>query len=188
MFAVVAPGLKGIYYHSREIDSILKIYPYARFKKCATEAECYQWISENESRRRLEELRDYGTAFHSCHVVMTYYLDEDNLYVNYDTKNFGQMRIAIPDSKDIELMQTPTLCAVKMPFEVYARPLQRSLLGLVTALELVGDMIDIVIKVPDHSVYYALRSYTGKDVVILRAQEAVRSRQGGTSVSLKGGY
>lgn len=185
MFAVVAPGLKGIYYNSREIDNILRIYPYARFKKCQTEAECYEWISENQSTRRLEELRDYGTAFPSCHVVMSYYLDSEFLYVNFDTKNFGQMRIAVPEDKDIEMMQTPKVCSLKIPFGVYASPLHRSLLAIMEALEIVGDMIDIVIKVPDHSIYYALRSYTGKDTIILRAQEAVRSRQGGTSVSLK---
>ncbi len=185
MFAVVAPGMKGIYHSSREIDSILRIYPYARFKKCATEAECYEWISANQSTRRLEELRDYGTAFPSCHVVLTYYIDGDYLYVNYDTKNFGQMRIAVPDNSGIEKMQSPTVCALKIPFAVYARPLQRSLLGLITALEVVGDTIDILVKVPDHSVYYALRSYTGDDAVIVRAQDAVRNRQGGTSISLK---
>lgn len=185
MFAVVAPGMKGIYHNSRDIDAILRIYPYARFKKCQTEDECYAWISENESRRKLEELRDYGTASRLRHVVMSYYLDDSNLYLNYDTKNFGQMRIALPDDPAIEKMQAPTICSVKMPFGVYAKPLQRSLLGLVTGLELVGDMIDIVVKAPDHSVYYALRSYTGKDTIICRAQDAVRNRQGGTSVSLK---
>lgn len=185
MFAVVAPGMKGIYYNSRDVDNILRIYPYARFKKCATEAEGYQWITENQSTRRLEELRDYGTAFPSCNVVMTYYLDAHFLYVNYDTSNFGQMRISVPDDDGVEKMQTPTMCSLKIPFEVYTRPLQRSLLGLVKALEIVGDMIDIVVKVPDHSIYYALRSYTGDDAVIVRAQDAVRNRQGGTSVSLK---
>ncbi len=177
--------MKGIYRSSRDIDNILRIYPYARFKKCETEAECYEWISANQSTRRLEELRDYGTAFSSCHVVLTYYLDEEFLYANYDTKNFGQMRIAVPEDSGIEKVQTPTVCMLKIPFSVYARPLQRSLLGLITALEAVGDMIDIVVKVPDHSVYYALRSYTGRDAVIVRAQDAVRNRQGGTSISLK---
>ena len=177
--------MKGIYYNSRDIDNILRIYPYARFKKCQTEAECYQWITENQSTRRLEELRDYGTAFHSKHVVMTYYLDEEYLYINFDTKKFGQMRIALPEDMGISITQTPTLCALKVPFHVYANPLHRSLLAIMDALELVGDLIDIVIKVPDHSVYYALRSYTGTDTVILRAQDAVRNRQGGTSVSLK---
>ena len=185
MYAVVAPGMKGIYYNSRDIDNILRIYPYARFKKCQTEDECYQWISENQSTRRLEELRDYGTAFPSCHVVMTYYLDDEYLYVNFDTTKFGQMRIFVPYDKDAELMQTPTVCSLKIPFGVYASPLHRSLLAVIEALEIVGDTIDIVIKVPDHSVYYALRSYTGADNIILRAQDAVKNRQGGTSVSLK---
>ena len=103
MFAVVAPGLKGVYYNSRDIEAILRIYPYARFKKFKTEGECYEWITENQSTRKLEELRDYGTAFSNKHVEMTYYLDDEFLYINFDTKKFGQMRISIPEDAGITI-------------------------------------------------------------------------------------
>lgn len=188
MYAVVAPGLKGIYRDTKDIDEILRMYPYARFQKFAFEEQCYQWISENSTSRQLEEIRDYGTALPSCHVVMDYHIKGDFLYVNYDTKNFGRMRIALPDDDDeTELTQAPTFCAVKVPFGVQTKPLHTSLLGIVEGLDIIGDMIDVVVKVPDHSVFYALRSYTGNDPVIRRAQAAVRERQGGTSISLKEG-
>lgn len=187
MYAVVAPGLKGVYRDSKDIDEILKMYPYARFHKFFTEEQCYLWISENSSSRRLEEIRDYGTALKARHVVMEYYIKDDFLYVNYNTKNFGRMRISVPEDEGIQLIQATNYCALKVPFEIRAKPLHRSLLGIVDGLELIGDMIDVVVKVPDHSVFYALRSYTGKDPVINRAQAAVRERQGGTSISLKEG-
>lgn len=184
MYAVVAPGLKGIYRDSKALNDLLAIYPYARFKKCRDEAECYQWINANISTRVLEELHDYGDALPQCHIKMSYYLRDNFLYVNYDTKKFGKMRISI-DDPDIILTQAPNFCSVKVPFNIQAKPVQRNLLAIQRALRIIGDMVDVVVIVPDHSVFYALRSYTGEDKLVRRVQQYVRDRQGGTSISLK---
>lgn len=184
MYAVVAPGIKGVYKYPRDIERILQTYPYARFQKFPTEEQCYKWITENSTSRKLEVIKDYGDAFPECSVVMSYFTFKGNLYVNCDTRNFGQMRIHVPDNLDIQLDQTPTMCCFKTPFTVQARPIQLNLLALTRALQIIGDDVDVIIRVPDHSIFYALRSYTGKDPIVHRAQDAVNKRVGGTSVSL----
>lgn len=190
MYAVVAPGIKGVYKYPRDIERILQAYPYARFHKFPTEEQCYAWLAENTTSRKLETIKDYGDAFPECAVVMSYFVYNDYLYVNCDTTNFGQMRIHVPPDSPVELDQKPYMCSFKVRFTVKARPIQQNLLALVKALQIIGDEIDLVIKVPDHSIFYALRSYTGKDPLVKRAQEAVQKRVGGTSVSLvrKGMY
>lgn len=184
MYAVVAPGLKGIYRHIRDVDEILKVFPYARFKNCATEDECYAWIRANNTSRKLEAVVDYGTALKYCHIVMDYHLTDDTLYLNYDASKFGRIRINSSDPL-VVVDNGARVCSVRMPFEVQARPIQRHLLAICTGLDFVGDMVDVVVKVPDHSIFYALRSYTGKDTVVCHAQDVVRTRKGGTSISLK---
>lgn len=184
MYAVVAPGIKGIYRSIRDVDEILKAFPYARFKKCHTEDECYEWIRTNNTLRKLEAVVDYGTAMKFCHIVMDYHLTEDTLYVNYDSSKFGSIRID-NDDPTVEVWNGQSVCAVKMPFAIKARPIQRHLLAICTALDFIGDIVDVVVKVPDHSIFYALRSYTGKDSIVCHAQDTVRSRRGGTSISLK---
>lgn len=184
MYAVVAPGIKGVYRRSRDIERILKVYPYARFVSLPTEEQCYQWLSTNSTQRKLEVIRDYGNAFEECHVIMNYFVRDGYLYVNCDTSNFGQMRIQVPDYLDIQVDQQPYMVSFKLRFTQRARPIQENLIALMKALQIIGDQIDVVIKVPDHSIFYALRSYTGKDPIVLKAQEMVNTRSGGTSVSL----
>lgn len=184
MYAVVAPGLKGIYRNIRDVDRIIKTIPYARFCKCMTEDECYEWIRANNSSRKLEAVIDYGTAMKFCHIILDYYLTDDTLYVNYDASRFGSIRIDNSDP-DVEVWNGASVCSAKIPFAVQARPIQRHLLAILTALDFIGDMVDVVVKVPDHSIFYALRSYTGTDSIVCHAQDVVRSRKGGTSISLK---
>lgn len=184
MYAVVAPGIKGVYKYPRDVDHILQSFPYARFRKFQSEAQCYQWLSENFTARKLETIRDYGDAFPECAVVMTYFTRGEFLYVNLDTRNFGQMRIDVTAHPDVQLDQKPYLVCFRVPFHSSSRPIQKNLLALSKALQIIGDEIDVVIKVPDHSIFYALRSYTGKDPVVRRVQEQVNKRVGGTSVSL----
>lgn len=181
MYAVVAPGLKGIYRKSSEIDAILKLYPYARFCKLPTEEACYRWISQNSTRRRLEEITEYGTAFHSHHILMDYIVFNDTLYINYNTKKFGNVRIV---NKNITLTQTKDMCMVREPFTVTGTPVQIYLLALVEALDIIGDLVDVVVRVPCHAIFYAVRSYTGDDYVIRYAQEYVKNRLGGTSITV----
>lgn len=186
MYAVVAPGLKGVYRDSKSLNEVLSLYPYARFTKLPTEEQCLQWIRANTSTRKLEEVRDYGDALALRHIIMDYYLTEHFIFINYGTKNFGNMRISVEDDSEVEeLIQTPTFCSVKIRFEMQAKPIQRHLLALQRGLRLVGDMVDIVVRVPDHSIFYALRSYTGQDPIVRRVQAYVNERRGGTSISLR---
>ena len=93
MYAVVAPGLKGIYEDPKVIDKIMALYPYTKFRKFQTEEECWAFLERYENNHGIEEIRDFGDTFDKHHVVMEYFIRNPNVYFNYDTSKLGTLRL-----------------------------------------------------------------------------------------------
>lgn len=101
MYAVVAPGLKGIYEDPKVIDKIMALYPYTKFRKFQTEEECWAFLERYENNHGIEEIRDFGDTFDKHHVVMEYFIRNPNVYFNYDTSKLGTLRL-VKDTAIIE--------------------------------------------------------------------------------------
>ena len=101
MYAVVAPGLKGIYEDPKVIDKIMALYPYTKFRKLQTEEECWAFLERYENNHGIEEIRDFGDTFDKHHVVMEYFIRNPNVYFNYDTSKLGTLRL-VKDTAIIE--------------------------------------------------------------------------------------
>lgn len=182
MYAVVAPGLKGIYEDYSVIDKILALYPYTKFRKFNTEEECWAFLDRYENNHGIEEIQDFGDTF-SKHVVMEYFIREPNLYFNYDTRKLGTLRLT-RDSAVIE-NRTHLVKAMLPNVIVDANSIGGHIIAVYNGIRLLGDFIDVEVIVPDHSIFYAIRSYTGNNRAIARLRDYLKTRVGKVSVTLR---
>ena len=183
MYAVVAPGLKGVYEDYTAIERILVLYPYTKFRKFETEAECWEFISRNENKHGLEDITNFGDTFEKHHVLMEYFIRNSNLYYNFDTKTLGTLRL-VGDRALIE-NRNGLIKAQINNVAVDSNKIQGHIIAIYQGIKLLGDFIDVEVIVPDHSIFYAIRSYTGENRAIKRLQDYLRSRQGKVSITLR---
>lgn len=183
MFAVVAPGLKGIYEDPATIDKILALYPYTKFRKFATEEECWDFLNRFENNRGVEVITNFGDTFDFQHVVMTYYIHNSNLYYNFDTKGLGTLRL----SSDKAVIENRTNLVKAMLPNVIVNPntISGHIIAIYHGIQLLGDYIDVEVVVPDHSIFYAMHSYTGDNRAIRRLRNYTAERVGKVSVTLR---
>lgn len=183
MYAVVAPGLKGVYEDYSMIERILSLYPYTKFRKFDTEAECWEFINRNENKHKIEEITNFGDTFDKHRVIMEYFINNSTLYFNFNTKNLGTLRL-INDRAIIE-NRNGLIKAQINNVVVDSEKIQGHIIAIYQGIKLLGDFIDVEVIVPDHSIFYAIRSYTGTDRTIKRLQDYLRTRQGKVSVTLR---
>lgn len=183
MYAVVAPELKGIYEDPKVIDRILALYPYTKFRKFSTEEECWAFLERYENNHSIEEIKDFGDTFNNHHVVMEYFIRNPNIYYNFDTSNLGTLRIV----KDTAVIENRTNLVKAMLPNVAVDPnsISGHIIAIYSGIKLLGDFIDVEVVVPDHSIFYAIRSYTGSNRPIARLRDYLKVRLGKVSVTLR---
>ena len=183
MYAVVGPGVKGVYREIRDVNNILLIYPYAKFRKFQTERECWDYIHSHTPRRMLESITSFGRAFPVCRVIMTYYIHGERTYYNFNTKFFGTLRLTKPVD-EIDIRADRISACVNTP-GLDNMSISSHLLAIQYGLILLGRLTDVEVIVPDHSIFYAIRSYTGTHGAPKRLREFIEGREGQVSVTLK---
>lgn len=183
MYAVVAPGLKGIYEDPKVIDKIVALYPYTKFRKFSTEEECWAFLERYENNHSIEEITAFGDTFNKHRVVMEYFIRSPNLYFNYDTSKLGTLRLV----KDTAIIENRTnLIKAMMPNVIVdGDTIGGHIIAIYNGIKLLGDFIDVEVVVPDHSVFYAIRSYTGNNRAITRLKDYLKVRLGKVSVTLR---
>ena len=185
MYAVVAPGYTGIHADIKDVKNLLAIHPYLKFSKVRTEEGGWEYINTHKVSRRVAGVWNYGSTFPQCHVKMEYIIGRDStIYLNYDTSRFGTVKIA---NVDVPLDQRSGRISARLDSYVIDRNrISGHMVAIKAGLELIGELIDVEVIIPDYSIYYALRSYTGtKNREVLRVQEYIKQRIGEVSITLK---
>lgn len=183
MYAVVAPGLKGIYDDPKAIDRILALYPYAKFRKLKTEEECWVFLERYENKHGIEDIKSFGDTFEKHHVSMEYFIQTPNLYYNFDTSGIGTLRLL---SQTAVIENRTNLVKALIPnVAVDTNTIGGHVIAIYNGIRLLGDFIDVDVVVPDHSIFYAIQSYTGQNRTIGRLTSYIRSRMGKVSVTLR---
>ena len=184
MYAVVGPELTGIYHSMSEINNMLCLYPYLKFRRFETEDECYAFINRYKIKHTLDEITKFGDTFKRACIDMSYYIG-DAIYYNFDTSSLGIVKIVNSDA-NIHVGNRQKLIKAKIEgISADNDLISGHMVAIYHGLKLVGDFVDVNITVPDHSIYYALRSYTGDNRVIKRVKTLIDKRQGKISVTLK---
>jgi hypothetical protein len=183
MYAVIAPGFKGVYDNPRVLDKIMALYPYARFRKYRTEEECWEFLNKNTVTRGISAIYKYGNTFKKHFVNMEYFIRE-SIFFNYFTDKVGYVRMVADDAV---VENCSGLIKVRLDnIVVDNNKISGHMVAIYQGLRLIGDWMDVNITVPDHSVFYALHAYTGNNRAITKVQNHMKERQGEVALTLPG--
>lgn len=184
MYAVVAPGISTIYTNWRDVERIKALYPYPKWKKVYNEQEAHEWLKRNTYGHNLNMVTKYGNTLDDLYVDVQYKIFSDSLAIVYDTSRVGNIRL--PETRNIVAYAGDRI-HVKVP-DIYLSELSISshMSAIYNILNLLGDIIDVNIELPNYSVFYSLTGYSkGNLHAISTVQDMVRNRQGAVSYTLK---
>lgn len=183
-YAIVGPGISGVYENWSKVEDLSKLFPYCKYRKFKTEEECWEFVYRNKYGKNELSLTKYGNTFENVFVRMSYIVRSDTMYFSYNTKHIGNIRLdPIPGA----LIEYTAHCImVKMKSEILLdnSTILSHLQVINRGIEILGDLIDVDIVVPDHSIYYALTAYTGKDEYLKLMKDRLKNRLAGVSFSL----
>jgi len=186
MFAVVANGLQTICKTQRQLDAIISLYPYPKFRRCNTIEDARKWIRENKRVTTSTRFSQYGETAITGYAVISYEIKDGFISYEIDTQRVGYIRIKVQDNVLIEsrkdLLRVNCL-NTKLDDQLIAH----HAVAIRRILKLLGEFVDVDIVVPDISVYLALTKYSGRDFNIKGAQHDIASRLGAVSLTVRQG-
>ena len=184
-YAIVGPGVMGVYDDWKRVNELAHLFPYCKYRKFKTEEECWQFVYRFKYTKNDLSLTKYGNTFSNLFVRMSYIVTPNMMYFTYNTEHFGHIRLdEIPGA----LVKHMAKCiTVKMPsdIELNNSTILSHLQVINRGVEILGDLIDVDIVVPDHSIYYALTAYTGTNGEICSLRDKIKNRLAGVSFTLK---
>lgn len=184
-YAVMVPGLNTVYDTWEEVERIAVLYPYPKFRKFKTHAECWDYVKRHTSKRIYRDVSKYGETFRDMYVTMEYFILDNRVCYNFFTKKIGYIAI---ENSDENITVVNRNGSVKVTLhEIYLNNelISNHLIAIWHGLQIIGDLIDVDIHVPDHSIFYALMTYKGKNKTINRVRNYIDNRMAKVSVSLK---
>lgn len=185
-YALTGHGVCGVYFNWKEVEELAAIFPYCRYRKFKTEEECWEFVNRYRSSKKSLSMTKYGNTFDNIFVRMSYTMSEDRMYFNYNTEHFGRIRLDATDKQIIQytakyvLVQEPS--SIKLDIDTIISHLEVINRGV----EILGELVDVDIVVPDHSIYYALTAYNGDDEVINTLKNKIHNRLAEVSFTLGG--
>lgn len=185
-YAVVVPGISNVFDRWQDVERIISLYPYPKFRKFATYEECWEYVKRNTYKRFYKDIYKYGETFDNLYVTMEYFIRNDKVCYNYFTKKIGYIAIECDDA-NIEVVNRMQSIKVTMK-ETYLNDnlISNHIIAIWHGLRIIGDYIDVDIKVPDHSIFYALMTYKGNNKIINKVRNYIDARTACVSVTLKG--
>lgn len=183
MYAVIAPGLHGVYSNYSNVEDILAVFPYTKVRKFKTEEDCWKFINRNINKHKFGKITTYGNTFKELYARMEYFIQEDRVCYNFDISHVGFMRIAY---KDAVVSNHRNNIKVMLP-NIYLDNdmIQGHMIAIYHGVKILGSFIDVDIIVPDHSIFYALKTYTGNNRIVKKTQQELAKRLGEFSITIR---
>lgn len=185
MFAVVANGMQTICYTQRQLDTILAIYPYPKFRKFSDEDTAMEWLRANTRVNDLLRYNQYGETMTRGFASVEYFIANNSIYCNVRTKKVGFIRVWTED-ENVKVDARPNMIKIKICNVVLDdEMIAHHILAIRRILRVLGEYVDVDIVLPDVSVYLAATKYKGSNYIIRGFQNDLRSRLGGVSFTIK---
>lgn len=186
MYAVVANGICAICKAQSQLEAIIAVYPYPKFRKVYSEEEGREWIRRHNRSRNDYKFENYGNTFGSGYVSVSYVIKEDSVEYVVDTTKCGFIRVQESDDTAIESTRS-YMKIIVFDFKLCDLYIQHHILAIRRFLKIIGRYVDVDIHIPDISIYLALMKYTGTNYVIQSVQRDIEAREGGFSITICNG-
>lgn len=184
MYAVVANGMCAICKTQEQLESVIAVYPYPKFKKVYTEEEGREWIRRHRRKRNEYEFERYGNTFSTGFVIVSYEITEECVRYEIDTKKCGYIRIQGGNDYAVE-MRPEHLTVITNDTKLNDNLILHHVIAIRRILKILGPVVDVDVIIPDVSIYLALMKYTGTNYLIKGIQRDIENRAGGFSITIK---
>lgn len=184
-YAIVGPGVSGVYYKWDRVEELASLFPYCKYRKFKTEDECWDFVNRYKSSRVSLSMTKYGNTFDNLFIRMFYIVTPSKLYWTFNTERFGNIRLDEQEGLLISYFGKGVLVSEATSGVYDNQTVISHILAISRGVEILGDLVDVDIVLPDHSIYYALTKYTGEDETILRVQQQLKDRLAEVSYTLK---
>ncbi len=185
MYAFISNEYRTTVNSQRQLDFLLSIYSYPKFKKCDSMVEARQWFAEQDRAFIKNTDIKYGHKDNAAYVSIEYFIADNNVYYNVRTDNFGYIRFYdLPDnvkqSVSYDLIKLK-LCNIVLNDVM----ISHHCIAIENILKILGPYMNVELVLPDISVYLACVKYTGKNFAIRRVKRVIGERLGEVYYKIK---
>ena len=184
-YAIVGPGISGIYSNWDRVAELASLFPYCKYRKFKTETDCWDFVNRYRTTRHTLSMTKYGDTFDNLYVRMFYIVTPSKLYFTYNTERFGNIRLDEQEGLLVSYFGKGIMVSVNTDTTYDNQTILSHLLAISKGVEILGELVDIDIVLPDHSIYYALTKYNGDDETILQVQRQLKDRMAEVSYTLR---
>lgn len=186
MWAFVSNEFQGIVKTRDTLRLYSTIYSYPTYKKVADEKEAYKFIASKKRKFYHGLSKDLSWIKDSGHIRIEYFIQDNSVYANLYTDKFGYVYLS---NKRRNMKQTVSYDLIKVKLEnmmISENSIQGNCFAIMSILNLFSSFINVVIVIPDLSVYLALTQYTGKNRSVRMIQDELKCREGKVALVLNG--
>lgn len=184
VFAVIASGIQTICKTMRQVDTIVALYPYPKFKKVRDEVEARVWLRENTRKMNCLTFSKYGSTATAGYARIEYFISNNEIFYNIDTRKVGYIKVLA--SEEVSVDARATILKVKVRNVCLDNSMiAHHIIAIKRILKILGEYIDVDITVPDVSIFLALTRYTGNNYLIKGIQRDIEVRLGAVSITVK---
>ena len=179
------PGKSGVTTDYRDIQTIIKLYPYPKFRCFLNEKDALHFAELHKVATPIASLYHYGDVLENHYVSVQYFILENKVCYNIFHNKMGCIRFNTDDDNiSIDARGDVTMVAISNIF-LDEHKIGDHAVAVYHILKLIGDFIDVDLELPYRCIYYALTAYTGTDYNICRVQNLIESRVGCLSYSVR---
>ncbi len=184
MYVVVAPGISTVYTNWKDVERIKTLYPYPKWARVNSEQEAQEWLRRNSYGHGLHTVNKYGNTINNLYINVQYKIFPDYLAIVYDTSKVGKIRL--PETRNLVAYIGDKIHVKVGDIFLSDESITGHMSAIFNVLNLVGDIIDINIELPNYSIFYSLTGYSkGNQRAISTVQEMIRNRQGAVSYTIQ---
>lgn len=183
-YGYVGPDIKTVFDSFKPIERLKIIYPYSSFRKFKYESDAWEWVRCKHTKKAITSVNKYGNIFKLHCVDVDYIITEEYTYYNIHTDRLGYVHID-NDNPDILVNNCVDNIMVRIKISLNNDLILSHLVAIYQILELLGPFIDVNLILPNHSIFYALTSYTGKQRRITKVLKYIENRKGNVAYTLK---
>ena len=179
-YAIVAPGISGVYKSFEEIQRVAKLYPYPKFRKFREEEQAYNFINRYKMSSSFNSLNKYGDIF-NIYVTMSYFIDKHYVYYNFNTHGINDFRMC--GDYTVSYSGSLAKCKVKYDRELSKDIIKDHVKAISLGLDMIGDMLDVELIITSYSLFYLINSYSGTDSELQLFKDKLNTRVGNIALS-----
>lgn len=178
MYAFIANEYRTIVHSQRQLDFLISIYSYPKFAKVSSTEEANNFFRKYDREFLVSGCKMDGRMDKVGYLSIEYFIDKNTIYSNIVTTNFGFIKFGnVPSNVKASFSYD----LIKLKFENVALDdelIAHHCIAIQNILRVVGDLVNIELRLPDLSIYLALTKYTGSNFAIRNTQNMIKNRFG----------